>query len=126
VDDLSLLVLDQALRERFVALYEGSIPLVDGHGKHESLEAAGFEAVYEALNRGGSHAKGWKLELRNEEQMVFKGSFPNLLTWARKEGLLRGRRNRQLESVIRRNAESSGASVELPSGVPGRVSPLHP
>jgi hypothetical protein len=60
--DLSLLVFEQALGERFVALYDGRIPLAAKDGTEDVLVVRGFDEIYGALNRRGSHAKGGSQE----------------------------------------------------------------
>src|SRR6266478_2021838 len=97
--DQSGFVLEQALAERFVDYYGGQVPLVSGD-RTAVLTVSRFEQVYDALNRGGSHAKGgWTLQLpRSRGTMRFRGTFRHLFDWARREGLLRGQRNRHRES----------------------------
>lgn len=119
-DDLASLVLEQALRERFVAYYDGVIPLVNRDGLEDLLRASSFDAVYKALNGRGHYARGgWRLQLRVEPgSLEFKGRLPELLDWARKEGLLRGQRSRRLEPVLvrmrNRAAHPSGYGLVTP------------
>ncbi len=81
--DLSLLVFEQALGERFVAFYDGRIPLVAKNGSQDVLGVRGFDEVYGALNSGGSHAKGgWQIRLRSGAMMRFTGTLDQLFTWA--------------------------------------------
>jgi hypothetical protein len=120
-DELTLLVLEQALGERFVAYYGSLIPVEDKEGRQDTLTASSFENVYAALNRGGSHARGgWRLKLRSsQEPMDFRGGFSQLVSWARKERLLRGQRNRLLELVLvkMRNRVAHPSSFSLISPV---------
>jgi hypothetical protein len=85
------------------------------------LAVSSFEGVYAALNRGGIYSRGgWRLRLRKRpESMGFKGGFSQLLSWARKEGLLRGQRNRLLEPglVRMRNRVAHPSSFSLVSPV---------
>lgn len=99
--DLAWLLLEQALRERFIAFYEGNIPLVNANGNEKRpLNAPNFTVVDQAFRRGGSHKKGkWLLPISSGELMDFQGSMSQLLEWARKEQLLDGQRNKRLESV---------------------------
>jgi hypothetical protein len=99
-DDLSLLVLGQALQELFVAHFGGAIPFVNKDGEC-TLQVSSFDGVYDAL-RGGSLAKGgWLLRRRDSSPAAkFEPTFRGLLKWARMEGLLRGQRNRRLEEVL--------------------------
>lgn len=116
-NDLTPLVLDQALRERFVAYYDGAIPLVDRQGVQDTLAASTFDEIHDALNKGGSHSRGgWRLRLPEGRQPIsFRGSFPQLLDWARGEGLLRGQRNRLLEPLLvgMRNRSAHPSSYAL-------------
>lgn len=102
VDSLSLLVLEQGLADRFLDYYGETIPFVDKNGTERPLRATRFDLVYDALHKGGSHAKGgWRLQLRSKPgSMYFKGTMAHLLEWARREGLLRGQRNRHREQVL--------------------------
>jgi hypothetical protein len=106
--DLAWPLLEQALRERFVAFYEGNIPLVNAKGNDERpLNAPNFTVVDQAFRRRGSHKKGkWLLPISSGEPMEFQGSMSQLLKWARKEHLLDGQRNKRLEPgyVAMRNA----------------------
>jgi hypothetical protein len=100
----SLLVLEQAFAERFVAYYDGRIPLIDKKGKSGSLEDVRiFNQVYDALNKGGSHSRGrWKvLSLKHPSAEVeFSGTFRSLFDWARHEDLLHGQRFRRMEDAL--------------------------
>jgi hypothetical protein len=102
VDALSLLVLEQGLTDRFLAYYGETIPFVDRAGTERPLSATRFDQVYDALHKGGSHAKGgWRVRLRRKpETMEFKGTMAHLLEWARLENLLRGQRNRHREQLL--------------------------
>jgi hypothetical protein len=104
-DDLAWLVMEQALRERFVTYFNGTIPFVNTKtGVEDSITVQDFDGVYETVRRGGSHAaRAWHIKLRSTgELMEFRGSFSHLLKWARQEGLLHGQRNKALEPIYRR------------------------
>ena len=99
--DLSLLVFEQALGERFVALYDGRIPLAAKDGTEDVFVVRGFDEIYGALNRRGSHAKGgWQVRLRSGATMPLTGTLDQLFTWARAEGLLPGQRSRYLHQLL--------------------------
>lgn len=99
--DLAWLQLEQALRERFVAFYEGTIPLTRVRsGQALPITASNFEQVEAAFRSGGTHCKGrWELALRRAGTMPFRGSMAELLSWARKEKLLDGQRNGKLDPI---------------------------
>lgn len=99
--DLSNFVIEQALGERFIEHYGGEIPFVDKKDEPMLLVAERFRDVYKALHdRGGSHRKAKFLVVNDGQgRLEFRGGFRDLLKWARREGLLRGQRNRFRESV---------------------------
>jgi hypothetical protein len=121
VDDLTRVVMEQALRERFVTFYGEVIPLVRRDGTESMLPASDFDAINAAFRRGGSHARGgWELRLRNRgTSMRVPLSLGSLLDWARQEGLLHGQRNRLLENVLHelrnRFAHGGGFRVGMPN-----------
>ncbi len=100
-NDLAWLLLEQALRERFVSFYDRVIPLeLEKDGEKRPLVAPDFAVVDAAFRRGGSHTKGkWLLPISSGETMEFKGSMSHLLKWARREHLLDGQRNKRLDPV---------------------------
>ena len=89
-EDLAWLVLEGALRERFISAYSGEIPLVKADdGTQHPIVAQHFDEVDEAFRPGGSHARGtWSLKLTTGGAMPFRGRMGQLLEWARKDGLL--------------------------------------
>ena len=100
-DDLAWLLLEQALRERFIAFYDEVIPLVHAKtGEQRPLTANNFTVVDAAFRPGGSHAKGsWCLSLSDGTTVAFRRSMSQLQDWARKEHLLDGQRNKRLDPV---------------------------
>lgn len=121
------LVLELALRERFVAFYrEGGVPLIHGDHRRRTLVITSFadfkqedlpNANRELQREVGQRSK-WKLEYQPDRRMVFGGSFTQLLRWGREVSLLHGQRNRATENAIAdlRNhaAHPEGYSVEGP------------
>jgi hypothetical protein len=99
--DLTRLVLEQALRTRFMTYYGGVIPLADKTGAPQPLSAKNFDQVYDALNkRDGTHRKARRLRVGDGSDSIdFRGTLTDLLTWARLAGLLHGQRNRWLEPL---------------------------
>jgi len=119
VADQTWIVLEQALRERFIAFYGGVIPLVRRDGAESTFSASDFEAINEAFRRRGSHA-GWQLRLRTQgTSMQLPLSLGPLLRWARQERLLHGQRNRRVEDVLdeirNRFAHGGGSGVVMPT-----------
>jgi hypothetical protein len=117
-DDLAQLVLEQALRDRFMEFHDGTVPFQDAHGTIHSISAASFAALYEQIHAEGRLHKPqrWRLRLRRTGECVyFDGMLDSLLRWARAEGLLRGQRNRHLEPVLKkiRNDVAHGGGHHL-------------
>jgi len=98
VRDLALLVFEQALRDRFIDHYQGSVTFVEPRsGSEKTISADSYEQVYEFASR---HRK-WRLCVGDGPQtMVFNGMLFGLREWARQLGLLRGQRNRGIEKAI--------------------------
>lgn len=86
---MSSFVLEHALRARFVTYFAHKIPLVRTKSPDIAhLLVHNFDDVDTALRRG-PYAKGWRLKvLATGEPLIFKGSLPHLLRWAREESLL--------------------------------------
>ena len=101
VDDLAWLLLEQALRERFLEFHGGVVPLRHATtGEERPLAADTFDVVDDAFRRGGSHGRGrWVLPLSDGSRMGFRGGMAQLQEWARKERLLDGQRNKRLDPV---------------------------
>ena len=98
------LVLEQALRERFVSFHEGEIVFVNAElNLEETIRVDDFDRVFEEVSYGGKYSKGWKIRLAADGSlMTFRGGLTHLLEWARKERLFRGQRNRRLEKMYPR------------------------
>lgn len=117
-DDLANLVIEQALRDRFIEFHNGTVPFHDAHGTVHNVPAASFQALYEEIHAEGRlrRPQRWRLRLhRTGELVYFDGMLDSLLRWARAEGLLRGQRNRQLDSVLKkiRNDVAHGGGHHL-------------
>ena len=129
VDDLTWIVLEQALRERFIEFYGGVVPLVGKDGAQSMFSASDFEAISEAFRQGGSHA-GWRLRLRTQgTSMRLPLTLGPLLRWARQEQLLHGQRNRRVEEdlfnkIRNRFAHGGGFRVGMPNQSARRIRDL--
>jgi hypothetical protein len=130
-DDLSWVVLEQALRERFIEFYGRVVPLVSKKKGEWMFPAPHFEAVSEAFRQGGTHAKeGWQLRLRTQETLLpIPTTLRPLLRWARQEGLLHGQRNRRVEEdlfdkIRNRFAHGAGFRVGMPNQSARRICDL--
>jgi len=118
--DLTWLTLEQALRERFITYYAGSIPFVNEQTEEEKrIVTWDFSDVYkEFLKEGELRDRRWKLQIKTtNEAIYFRGSMSDLLTWARREKLLYGQRNQLLESLypgMRNSVAHSNYSLTSP------------
>ncbi|WP_162908121.1 hypothetical protein [Allorhizocola rhizosphaerae] len=106
VGDHALLVIEQALRERFVDFHCGTVTFVDRNGVEHPVAVTRFEQVQEFLRgrqpgrRMGSNG-GWRLRLPDGRLMGFDGGMlGDLRAWTRKADLLRGQRNRGIEQAL--------------------------
>ena len=121
-DDLTHLVIEQALRDRFMEFFEGIVPFEDARGAVHEVTAATFDALYREIHMENRlrRPRRWRLRLRRTSELIyFDGMLDSLLRWARGEGLLRGQRNRGLEPLLKsfsRNdvAHGSGNHLVMP------------
>ena len=119
--DLRWIVLEQALRQRFIEFYAGAVPLVAKDGTEKAFVTDDFEMISTAFRPRGSHVKGWWLKPRiGSARMRMPLTLEPLLRWARRERLLEGQRNRRLEesvfgSMRNRFAHGTGHWVGMPN-----------
>lgn len=96
VRDHALLVIEQALRDRFID-YQGTVTFVDDQGILHQVPVTRYEEVHEAIKSN----RRWKLQIAaGPDTMTFNGMLHGLYSWARKAGLLRGQRSRGVEAVL--------------------------
>jgi hypothetical protein len=102
VHDHALLVIEQALRDRFVEFHQGTVIFVDGAGTDHPVAVSRYEQVREFLgDRDSRQRRGWRLRLPDGQAIQFTGGMlGDLRRWARKVGLLRGQRNRGIEHAL--------------------------
>jgi hypothetical protein len=117
VADGCLLIVEQALRDRFLDIYEGrEIPF---RSKSEScpLRATRYEVVLDHLRE----CKVTQIEIRDGTgQLSFRsGLLANLMSWARAESLLVGQRARRYERLLQnhRNIVAHPSNYQLTSPV---------
>ncbi|KUL27338.1 hypothetical protein [Streptomyces regalis] len=97
VADAAQLALEQALRDRFCAHHRGQVVAVrDRRRREHRITMTSPTDFFEKIRdiRGPEIRMG-----AARDWMPFNGMLTGLLTWARREGLLRGQRNRNLEPV---------------------------
>ncbi|MEU1731659.1 hypothetical protein [Streptosporangium sp. NPDC020145] len=101
--DHAQLVLEYALRERFVEFYSGMAIFEDQSGTEQRLTFSTFDDLHRQLRERGRPRgqRRWRLQLRRTSQtMFFDGMLTTLLEWARAEGLLNGERNRLIAPLF--------------------------
>jgi hypothetical protein len=90
---LASLAIEQALGERFVEFYKGTIPLTKKEGSDASIEVSSFSDLRDRVPSKN------KFRLAGLGTDTFTASPKQLFTWARFHGLLDGQRTRHRESV---------------------------
>lgn len=90
---LAALAIEQALGERFVEFYGGTIPLTTKNGNAEAKQVSLFSELREHLQRTNCH-----LAVIGVER--FTASPKQLFAWARTQGLLDGQRSRHREAAL--------------------------
>jgi hypothetical protein len=87
------LVMEQALRDRFLPFYGGTVTFVDSANVEHTVTAKQFDQLYDP-----DHPlvqRKWRLKLQSGRKLIyFDGMLTSLLRWAREEGLLGGQRDR--------------------------------
>ncbi|MCX2950197.1 hypothetical protein [Lentzea sp. NEAU-D7] len=96
--DTARLVVEHALRDRFLAFYEHRIVQVHASsGLERTVDASTFDQVLAAFKQ---RRTPWRLKLAAPgKPMVFDGMLSALWEWARREGLLPGQRARSMQRV---------------------------
>lgn len=112
--DQARLVLERALRERFLHEYAAGAVFVDADGGTHTItprtaEQLRDELTHEDRLRGPAR---WRLLLRSGKKMYFDGMLDSLVRWARAEDLLHGQHNRHREKLLAalRNQVAHGMS----------------
>ncbi|MDJ0345041.1 hypothetical protein QMK19_14290 [Streptomyces sp. H10-C2] len=109
VSDHALLVIEQALRDRFIDFHEGKVTFVDAAGAPHEVAIERYEQVHDFIesqkkqrrSKTGVKEKPWRLRVgAGPEAIDFNGTLHGLKTWARTAGLLRGQRNRGIEQAL--------------------------
>ncbi|MER6376896.1 hypothetical protein ABT255_53455 [Streptomyces mirabilis] len=110
VDDRALLVMEQALRERFVQWCAGAVTFEDANGVESprSVDVRTYDDVLAAVKKLGRRSRRgpqqqpsphWQLKV-GSTLIDFNGMLAGLRTWARAAGLLRGQRTRGIEHAM--------------------------
>ncbi|MBZ3904465.1 hypothetical protein [Streptomyces griseiscabiei] len=94
VADVAKLTLEQALRDRFVAHHGGTITVRGRSQIEQEITCTTYPDFFEQYRK----ADGSKIRMGSSRAWTgFNGMLDGLLLWARREGLLRGQRNRGIE-----------------------------
>jgi hypothetical protein len=117
------LVVEQALRERFLPFYGGTVTFIDGAGCEHEVTALRFSELHDRANP--LVKDNWKLRLRSGRQPIwFNGMLASLLKWARGEGLLGGQRDRwqdRFRVEFRNSTAHSEYHRELPDDAASEI-----
>jgi hypothetical protein len=116
--DRARLILEYALRERFLSYYGGTVTFLDSAAATHVLRPKDFEELFEEIHkeRRLRSPKVWKLRVDGTgRQLRFDGMLDSLLRWARLMGLLHGQRNRNHETLLKtlRNRAAHGTGYHL-------------
>jgi hypothetical protein len=96
--DLSLLVIEGALRVRFLEFYEGRVPVV---GRRKKLKGAEATLLARAFDDVWRASRDWQLRpTTGSRTYPLPTGLEALLAWARREALLPGRRTRGVDKAI--------------------------
>jgi hypothetical protein len=119
--DLTSVVLEQALRERFVSFYDSILPIGRASGEVDLVRVQRFQDVHDLWrSKGERNRGGWKLRPASpglDALIDVPLTLYPLLRWARRERLLHGQRNRHREFMLvdARNNFGHGAGYNLTS-----------
>ena len=113
-DDLTWVVLEHALRRRFLDLHDGEVPIVDKAGVADIFETTDFDVLAKAFRAGGSHADRWLL-VAPGVKIEMPLTLDPLLRWAHQVGVLNGQTNKRVQLAVfgdLRNHFAHGSNVE--------------
>ncbi|MEU5335596.1 hypothetical protein AB0G51_20005 [Streptomyces asoensis] len=110
VDDRALLVMEQALRERFVQWCAGAVTFEDANGLESPVveDVRTYDDVFAAVKKVSRRSRRrpqrqpspqWRLKV-GTKLIDFNGMLAGLRAWARAAGLLRGQRTRGIEHAM--------------------------
>lgn len=90
--DQARLAFEQALCDRFLPFYNGTVLFTDGQHQPQSITAGNYQAFFDQLR---TKPRNWKLQPASGHAPIqFDGMLTSLLRWARAEKLLAGQRDR--------------------------------
>ena len=104
--DQARLLIELALKERFVEFYGGTVVFTDGQGRTQTVKASAFSDVFWGIRRADGRPRNWKIQLRSGRPgFQFTGGLAGLLRWARAEGLLTGQGDRMRDVIRKRSRD---------------------
>jgi hypothetical protein len=112
--DRARLILEYALRERFLDFYGGTVTFLDPAGVPLDLHPTDFDALFEEMR--SRRLRNWPLRVdATGRQLRFDGMLDSLFRWARTVELLHGQRNRHHETLLKtfRNRAAHGTGYHL-------------
>lgn len=125
--DQARLVVEQALRDRFLPFYDGTVMFRDASGGLHEVRADKFDDLYQAIRDHG-RLRPWKLQLRSGKAPIrFDGMLTTLLAWARAEGLLDGQRDRMRDEPrvrLRNYVAHPSYHLEMPPDAASEIADL--
>jgi len=116
------LVAEQALRERFLPFYGGTVTFADRQGHEHRLTPVRFSDLFDRDDP--RVLRGWRLKLRSGRLIAFNGMLTALLRWAREERLLGGQRDRwqdRFRITFRNYAAHSEYHREMPDDAAAEI-----
>ncbi|MFJ5309739.1 hypothetical protein [Streptomyces sp. NPDC088350] len=108
VADDARLAFEQALRDRFMAFHKGTVAVRDKHGHEHRISATGYSHFFRQMR--DLKLTGPRIQMAGR-WTGFNGTLDGLISWARREGLLRGGRSRRVETFLQdmRNEVAHGS-----------------
>jgi hypothetical protein len=108
VTDDARLAFEQALRDRFMAFHKGTVAVRDKHGHEHRISATGYSDFFRQMR--DLNLTGSRIQMAGR-WTGFNGMLDGLISWARREGLLRGGRSRRVERFLQdmRNEVAHGS-----------------
>ncbi|WP_031511029.1 hypothetical protein [Streptomyces megasporus] len=100
VDGHAMLMLERALRDRFMEYCAGTLTFVNRDGVTRTVTVDTYDDVL-AIAKTATNRRE-KLQVDSCGAVAFNGMLASLLAWARRAGLLHGQRNRRLEQTLAR------------------------
>ncbi|MFD4556618.1 hypothetical protein ACFWP5_20280 [Streptomyces sp. NPDC058469] len=99
VSDDARLAFEQALRDRFMAFHKGTVAVQDRERHEYRISATGYGDFFRQMR--DLKLTGPRIQMAGR-WTGFNGMLDGLISWARREGLLRGGRSRRVETFLQK------------------------